>query len=156
MEMDPLNIDEYSSEAAERLPQMVFDYYEGGADDEITVRENRLAWQRIALRPRVLIDVSHRNLSTTVLGTPIAFPILTGPCGFNALAHPDGELAVARAVTAAGTVQVVSTAATTAWKKSPPLRPLVRDGFNCIAIAIGASRDRWLNGPLRLDIERCA
>ena len=110
--MDPLNVDEYSQHAAQRLPQMVFDYYEGGADDEITVRENRLAWQRIALRPRVLVDVSQRDLSTTVLGTPVAFPILTGPCGFNALAHPDGELAVARAVTAAGTVQVVSTAAT--------------------------------------------
>ena len=110
--MDPLNIDEYSRQAAGRLPQMVFDYYEGGADDEITVRENRRAWQQIAFRPRVLADVSRRDMRTTVLGTPVSFPVLTGPCGFNALAHPDGELAVARAATAAGTIQVVSTAAT--------------------------------------------
>lgn len=110
--MNPLNIEEYSRQAAQRLPQMVCDYYEGGSDDEITVRENRRAWQQLALRPRVLVDVSQRDLSTTVLGTRVAFPILTAPCGFNALAHPDGELAVARAVTEAGTVQVVSTAAT--------------------------------------------
>ena len=110
--MEPLNLDEFSRQAAERLPQMVSDYYEGGADDETTVRENRRAWQQIALRPRILVDVSRRNLATTVLGTPISFPVLTGPCGFNALAHPDGELAVARAVSAAGTIQIVSTAAT--------------------------------------------
>lgn len=110
--MEPLNIDEFSRQAAQRLPQMVFDYYEGGADDEVTVRENRRAWQQIAMRPRVLVDVSRRDLSTTVLGTAVSFPVLTGPCGFNALAHPDGELAVARAVSAAGTIQVVSTAAT--------------------------------------------
>jgi 4-hydroxymandelate oxidase len=110
--MDPLNIDEFARAAAECLPKMVFDYYEGGAEDEASVRENRRAWRQLALRPRVLVDVSQRDLSTTVLGQPVAFPILTAPCGFNALAHPDGELAVARAVTAMGTIQVVSTAAT--------------------------------------------
>jgi 4-hydroxymandelate oxidase len=110
--MRPLNVDEYCRQAAQCLPQMVFDYYEGGAEDELTVRENRLAWQRLALKPRVLVDVRQRKLATTVLGEPVAFPILTAPCGFNALAHPDGELAVARAATAAGTIQVVSTAAT--------------------------------------------
>jgi len=109
---EPLNIDEYARQASQRLPQMVYDYYEGGADDEITVRENRRAWQQIALKPRVLVDVRRRDLSTTVLGERIEFPILTAPCGFNALAHPEGELAVARATTAAGTIQVVSTAAT--------------------------------------------
>lgn len=110
--MDLLNLEEFAREANLRLPQMVSDYYEGGADDEITVRENRLAWQRLALRPRVLVDVSHCDLTTTVLGTPVSFPVLTAPCGFNALAHPSGELAVARAVTSAGTLQIVSTAAT--------------------------------------------
>lgn len=109
---EPLNIDEYAQHAARSLPKMVYDYYEGGAEDEISVLENRRAWQQIALRPRVLVDVRERDLTTTVLGSRIAFPILTAPCGFNALAHPDGELAVARAVTAAGTIQVVSTAAT--------------------------------------------
>lgn len=108
----PLNLAEYAQLAETRLPRMVFDYYAGGADDELTVRENELAWRRLVLRPRILVDVSVRDLSTTVLGQPISMPILTAPCGFNALAHPDGELAVARGATTCGTVQVVSTAAT--------------------------------------------
>lgn len=110
--MDPLNIDEFSQRAEKCLPKTVFDYYEGGADDELTVRQNRLAWQQISFRPRILVDVSRRDLSTTIQGTPVSVPILTAPCGFNALAHPDGELAVARAATAAGAIQIVSTAAT--------------------------------------------
>ena len=108
----PLNIDDWERDAAERLSRMIFDYYQGGAEDETTVRENRAAWQRLSLRPRVLVDVTQRNLATTVLGQPISMPILTAPCGFNALAHPEGEFAVARATTAAHTIQVVSTAAT--------------------------------------------
>ncbi len=110
--MEPLNLDEYAKVAAEKLPPMVFDYFEGGSDDELTIRENRLAWQRIMLRPRVLIDVSQRDLSTSILGQPVDFPILTAPCGVNAMAHPDGELAVARATTAMKTLQIVSTVAT--------------------------------------------
>ncbi len=110
--MEPLNLQQYETAAREKLPQMVFDYIAGGADDEITLADNRRAWQRWRLRPRVLVDVSRRDLSTTVLGTPIALPVLTAPCAFNALTHPAGECAVARAVTAAGTIQIVSTAAT--------------------------------------------
>lgn len=110
--MKPINLDDYEALAREQLPAMVFDYYFGGAGDEITVRENRLAWQRLRLRPRVLVDVGTRDLSTTVLGRKISLPVLTAPCAFNALAHPDGELAVARATAAAETIQVVSTAGT--------------------------------------------
>ena len=110
--MNPSICDDYESLARERLPQMVFDYYFGGAGDELTVRENRLGWQRLRLRPRVLVDVGTRDLSTTVLGQRFRFPVLTAPCAFNALAHPDGELAVARATAAAGIIQVVSTAGT--------------------------------------------
>jgi 4-hydroxymandelate oxidase len=107
-----LNVAEYQAAAAERLSTMVYDYYAGGAEDEQGVRANEHDWRRLSLRPRMLVDVTNRDLSTTVLGTRIACPILTAPCGFNALAHPDGELAVARAVAAAGTIQIVSTAAT--------------------------------------------
>lgn len=110
--MNLLNLEEYAEAAAERLPRMVFDYYAGGAEDELTVAQNRRAWQALRLRPRVLVDVTQRDLTTTVLGQPVSMPILTAPCAFNALAHPEGERAVARAVTAAGTIQVVSTAAT--------------------------------------------
>jgi 4-hydroxymandelate oxidase len=110
--MNPINLQDYEQLARERLPQMVFDYFFGGSEDEVTVRENRLGWRRWRFRPRVLVDVARRDLNTTVLGVPTSLPVLTAPCAFNALAHPDGELAVARAAAAAGVIQVVSTAGT--------------------------------------------
>ncbi|HEX3727618.1 MAG TPA: alpha-hydroxy acid oxidase, partial [Pirellulales bacterium] len=110
--MNPINLDDYERLAQQRLPQMVFEYFFGGSGDELTIRENRLGWQALRLRPRVLVDVATRDLSTNVLGQRLAFPVLTAPCAFNALAHPDGECAVARAAAAAGIVQVVSTAGT--------------------------------------------
>jgi 4-hydroxymandelate oxidase len=106
---EPLNLHEYEQLARERLPQMVYDYYAGGAGDEITVRENEQAWARVRLRPRVLVDVSACDLGTTVVGQPVSMPLITAPCALNALAHPEGELAVARAAAAAGIVQVLST-----------------------------------------------
>ena len=113
----PVNLLEYETLARERLRPMVYDYYAGGADDEVTVAENTHAWDRLRLRPRVLVDVSHVDCSTSVLGCRISMPVLTAPCGFNALAHADGESAVARATTGAGIIQVVSTAATTSLEE---------------------------------------
>jgi 4-hydroxymandelate oxidase len=110
--MDPINLHDYEELARQRLPQMAFDYFFGGAEDEVTVRENRLGWQRWRLRPRVLVDVATRDLTTTILAQTTALPLLLAPCAFNALAHPEGELAVARAAAAAGVIQIVSTAGT--------------------------------------------
>ena len=106
---EPLNLREYEQCAREILLQPIYDFYVGGAGDEITVRENERAWAGLRLRPRVLVDVSACETSTTILGQPAAMPLLTAPCALNALAHPDGELAVARATAEAGVVQVVST-----------------------------------------------
>lgn len=113
--------------ARERLSQATYDYYAGGAGDEITVRENEAAWARLRLLPRVLVDVSTCSLATTVLGHAVSMPILTAPCALNRLAHPDGELAVARAVSALGTGQVLSTLS------SVPLE----------AVAAAAPAPRW-------------
>jgi 4-hydroxymandelate oxidase len=110
--MQPVNLHDYEELARQRLPQMVFEYYFGGAEDEVTVRDNRQGWQQLRLRPRVLVDVATRDVTTTILGQRVALPVLTAPCAFNALAHPDGECAVARAAAAAGIIQVVSTAGT--------------------------------------------
>lgn len=99
--------------AEETLPPMVRDYWQGGAMDETTLRANRDAFGRIALRPRVLADVSQRDLSTTVLGRNLAMPVLLAPTAFHRLAHPDGELATARAARVAGVVQILSTLSTT-------------------------------------------
>lgn len=106
---DRINLQDFEVAAREVLPGMVYDYYAGGAGDEISVRENVAAWGRVRLRPRVLVDVSRCDLSTAVLGVKVEMPVLTAPCAMNALAHPDGELAVARAAAGAGIVQVVST-----------------------------------------------
>lgn len=107
----PINLHEYEALAREQLPVMAYNFFAGGANDELTVAENVQAWQQIRLRPRVLADVSQLDLRTTVLGEPVAMPVLLAPCGFNSLAHPEGECAVARAAAAAGIIQVVSTAA---------------------------------------------
>jgi 4-hydroxymandelate oxidase len=106
---DLLTLKDYEAAAQQRLPKPVYDYYAGGAADEITVRENEAAWRALHLRPRVLVDVSAVDLRTTVLGQPIALPLLTAPCALNALAHPEGELAVARATAQAGIGQILST-----------------------------------------------
>lgn len=108
----PANLTEYEALARERLSPMVYDYYAGGANDEVTLTENLRSWQRMRLRPRALVDVSRIDPTTTVLGHPVAMPVLTAPCSFNMLAHPEGECAVARAASAASIFQIVSMTAT--------------------------------------------
>jgi isopentenyl diphosphate isomerase/L-lactate dehydrogenase-like FMN-dependent dehydrogenase len=104
----PLNLLEYEAAAREQLPRMVYDYYAGAADDEVTLRLNRAAYQEVLLRPRVLVDVSRVDTSVEVLGHRLAFPILLAPTAFQRLAHPDGELATARAARAAETLFVMA------------------------------------------------
>jgi 4-hydroxymandelate oxidase len=107
----PLTVRDLHDVAAQCLPRMVYDYYASGADDESTLAGNEVAWARVRLRPRCLVDVSARDLSTTVLGRPVAMPVLVAPTAFQRMAHPDGELASARAAAAAGTVMTLSTLA---------------------------------------------
>lgn len=119
----PINLHEYEVLAAQTAPPMVYNYFVGGANDETTLAENRRAWERLRLRPRVLVDLSRIDLATTVLGAPIAMPVLLAPCGFNGLAHPEGECAVARAAAAAGIIHVVSTAATKSFAEIASAAP---------------------------------
>jgi 4-hydroxymandelate oxidase len=107
----PVNLLEYEALARQQMDRAAYDYFAGGADDELTLVENRLAFQRIALRPRVLVDVSTVRPATTLLGEPLRFPVLLAPTALNRLGHPDGEVAAARAAAAAGTVMVLSTTA---------------------------------------------
>lgn len=111
-EADPLanaTLAEMEAFAAALLPTYALDYYASGARDEQTFRGNLAAWGRWWLVPRMLIDVSDVSLATTVLGRKIALPIMVAPMASQRLAHPDGELATARAATEAGTIMVVST-----------------------------------------------
>ncbi len=121
-----LNPRDYEAHARECLTQSVYDYYAGAAGDEITVRENEAAWQRLRLLPRVLVDVSSCQLATTVLGQPLASPMLTAPCALNRLAHPEGELAVARAVSTLGMGQVLSTLSSYPLDEVAAAAPAVR------------------------------
>src|SRR5918994_4135112 len=107
-----LNLAEIELAARERLAPLAYEYYVGGANDEVTIRENRAAFERLALRYRVLVDVSRRSTSTTVLGTRVDFPVLVAPTAFQRLACDEGEMATARAAAASGTVMILSTAST--------------------------------------------
>jgi 4-hydroxymandelate oxidase len=107
------NLNDFEREARARLQEPSYDYFAGGADDEITLRRNTSAWAELVLRPRQLVDVGTVDVSTELLGHPLAMPVLTAPCAFNVLAHPDGELGVARATARAGIIQVLSMQATT-------------------------------------------
>jgi 4-hydroxymandelate oxidase len=108
MAAGPVNIYEYEALAKERLPQPEYDFIAGGATDEITLKRTREIFDAIMLRPRMLVDISQRDLSTTVLGQQIAFPIMVDPAGHHGRAHPDAELATARAAGALGTVMILS------------------------------------------------
>lgn len=104
----PINLLEYESLAPQHLLQMALDYYASGAWDEITLRDNRQAYAAYKLRPRMLVDVSHRDLSAHILGQLIRMPILIAPMAFQCMAHPDGELATARVAADLGTIMVLS------------------------------------------------
>ncbi|MBX9770053.1 MAG: alpha-hydroxy-acid oxidizing protein, partial [Candidatus Obscuribacterales bacterium] len=109
---DPVNLYEFEERARQAISQMAFDYYAAGANDGITLRENRQAYERIVIYPRMLRDVSNRSLATTVLGQQIQMPIMVAPMAFHKMAHPDGELATVRAASQAGTIMVMSTLST--------------------------------------------
>ncbi|ARV62347.1 alpha-hydroxy-acid oxidizing enzyme [Nostocales cyanobacterium HT-58-2] len=108
----PLNLFEYKQLATKCLSQMALDYYASGAWDEVTLRDNRAAFERFKLRPRVLVDVSKRNVVTQVLGQPLQIPLLIAPMAFQCLANPQGEIATATAAASAGVGMVLSTLST--------------------------------------------
>jgi isopentenyl diphosphate isomerase/L-lactate dehydrogenase-like FMN-dependent dehydrogenase len=110
--MAPLTVDEYEQLARERMDRAAYDYYAGAAGDERTLADNRQAFDRLKLRPRVLVDVSAIDTHTTVAGHAIDLPVMLAPTAFNRLAHADGEMAAARAAGGAGTLMIASTLST--------------------------------------------
>ncbi|WP_013325129.1 alpha-hydroxy acid oxidase [Gloeothece verrucosa] len=108
----PINVFEYETLAKNQLSEMAWGYYSTGALDQITLGDNRAAYERYRLRPRMLVDVSQRDLSVSILGQSLSRPILIAPMAFQCLAHPEGEIATARAATEAGMMMVLSTLST--------------------------------------------
>lgn len=107
----PTSYDGLVERARAELADAAFGYVAGGAGDERTMRDNRAAFDRVRLVPRMLGEVATRDLTTTVLGTTLKAPVLLGPVGVLSIVHPDGELAVAQAAEATGVAHVLSNAA---------------------------------------------
>jgi isopentenyl diphosphate isomerase/L-lactate dehydrogenase-like FMN-dependent dehydrogenase len=107
--MPYVNLDELEPLARELLPPPIFDFIAGGAEDEVTLRRNREAFEAIEFRPRVLVDVTNIDTRTTVLGEDLALPVMLAPVALHQLSNGDGELATARAAADAGTVMILST-----------------------------------------------
>ncbi|MBA3808844.1 MAG: alpha-hydroxy-acid oxidizing protein [Solirubrobacterales bacterium] len=107
----PITVSELEEAARKELSPEAFGYVAGGASSEATMRANREAFARWQIVPRMLRDVSVRDLSSSLLGTSMPAPIMLGPVGVQSIVHPEAELAVARAAAAAGLPSVLSTAA---------------------------------------------
>jgi 4-hydroxymandelate oxidase len=108
-----INVADFQRAAQGRLPKHVLDYYEGGALDEVTLRENTAGWERLRLYYRVLAGVGPRDLSTTILGRRISMPVAVAPTAFHKLGCETGEIATARAAKAAGTLFILSSLSNT-------------------------------------------
>src|SRR5471030_1340353 len=102
----PLNLFDYEALAKDRMHPALWAFVVAGAADEITVAENRRAFDRLMIRPRMLVDVGRIDTATTVLGAPVAAPILIAPCGPQAAMCPEGECATAAAAGRAGVAMV--------------------------------------------------
>lgn len=108
----PLNLHEFEAAAEARISRMAFDYFAGGANDEVLLRTTRDAWEQVLLRYRVMRDVSSRSLSCTVLGQSFEWPVLVAPMALQQMAHADGEVGTARAANRTGTGMILSTLST--------------------------------------------
>lgn len=102
-------IEDFRPIARERVPKAVFDYLDGGAEGEVTLRENCRVFDDITFRPRHAVVVPECNLGTRVLGCDLALPFMLAPVGYSRLMHPSGEVAAARSAGRAGTAYILST-----------------------------------------------
>lgn len=140
------SIAELREGARRRLPRPVFDFMDGGAESEETLRRNTAAFDEEVLIPRCLVDVVSVRTATRVLGQDIAWPVICAPTGASRLFHSEGELAVARAAGASGTLYCLSTGATYSLEDVAAASPAAR------VFQLHFFRDRDLTFEL---MERC-
>src|ERR1700730_17376029 len=103
-----VSIADFRSLSRRRLPKAVFDYLDGGAEGEVTLRENCRVFENVTFRPRQAVTVLGCELRTRFLGLELSFPALLAPVGYSRLMHPGGEVAAARAAGLAGTAYILS------------------------------------------------
>src|ERR1700720_4541908 len=106
-----VNIADLRERAMRRLPRAVFDYLNGGAESETSLRENNRAFESVTFRPRNAMAVPQCDLRTKVLGAELSFPGILAPIGYSRLIHPAGECAASRGAGKAGTAYILSTIA---------------------------------------------
>src|ERR1700683_839374 len=104
-----VSIEDFRPIARQRLPRSVFDYLDGGAEGEVTLRENCRIFNDVTFRPRHAVALADCTLCTTVLGFKLSLPFLLAPVGYSRLMHPGGEVVAARAAGKAGTAYILST-----------------------------------------------
>ncbi len=142
---EAVNLLDLEEPARRALPRMAYDYYASGAAEEITLRDNRAAFDRRRIAYRVLAGVGERDLATTVLGERVSMPVLVAPTAFHRLAHPEGEAATARGAGAAGTAMVLSTLSNT------PVEEVLAAATGPVWFQLYVYRDR---GATRALVER--
>eukprot|EP00871_Galdieria_phlegrea_P002076 jgi/Galph1/286/GphlegSOOS_G5026.1 len=120
---EPVNLFEFEALAKRKLPKMVYDYYSSGADDQYTLQDNIEAFRRLRLRPRVLIDISAQDISTTILGIPSSFPLVIAPTAMQRMAHHEGECASARAASKNNVIFTLSSWSTTSIEEVAKAAP---------------------------------
>lgn len=137
-----ISLADYERAAESRMEPGAHAYAFGAAGDEITLRDNPDSWRRLAIHPRVLVGVARRELGTVLLETALPHPLVIAPMAFQRLAHPDGELATARAAAATGTTICLSTLATTSAAELAETVPGARRWFQLYVFADrGVSRE---------------
>lgn len=110
--MKLLNLFDYEKAAAEKMHAPNYAYYAGGVAENITLTDNRRAFEQLKLRPKVLRNVSQISTTTTIMGIPCSMPVMIAPAAMHTLAHPEGEMGMARAAKEADVIQILSTMST--------------------------------------------
>lgn len=137
-----VNLADIEALGRSRLDRNALEYYASGANDEVTLRENREGFRRLRLRPRMLVDVSNVDTRTEVLGLPLSFPVGIAPSAFHGLAHPEAERATARAAASAGSVMTLSTFSNT------PIEDVAREAPGRFWFQLYPYKDREVSAEL--------
>lgn len=135
-----VNVAEYESRARDMAEGSTLDYYDGGSNDEITLRENVTAFSRITLYPRVFRGVGQRDTHTTILGLPTPTPVIVAPVALIGMLHPEGEIPVVRASSNAGSIVTLSTFSVT------PIEDVVAAAAGPVWFQLYVYKDRAANG----------
>ncbi|MGH9704151.1 MAG: alpha-hydroxy acid oxidase [Candidatus Acidiferrales bacterium] len=141
-DLPEVDVMQFEALAREKLSKMAYDYIRTGGADEITARENRLAFERLRLKARVLMDVSEIDTQLSLLGTELEFPILLAPVACQRLYHPEGEVATARGASAAGAAIIVSSLSNT------PIEDISRNTQSPVWFQLYMQRDRGFTRSL--------